>query len=407
MIQLRKERRELKKNYEKETDKNVKPLKLHEYRCKQIEIKQRAEEEEAERVESRFQKMIKLGPNGMWKVIKQMKADRTGEWSVMKNEDGKRCFDPEENKKIAERHYISLYGYRPTPHHDYHDYVRQKIIDLEEETFDDRDIDRVPTKKEVEEAIKNKKNNKSTTDWDNEILKRGGEPMVDFIMPVIRAFWREGVPPRQWNEGLITNIFKGKGDREKMENQRGITVSSSIGSIVEEILTKRLMQKVHFSQAQAGGKKGGRAIDHIFILKSLISMALMKGEPRIITFFDIKKAYDRADMNDMLYIVNDQGFNGKVWKLTKSLNENLTARVKTKAGLTDEIKREKGGKQGGKLMVPLFSKMMDTLPEDMHTDSTLGVSHGNDTIASLAFVDDVASIADGYEQQEKNTGKDK
>ena len=37
----------------------------------------------------------------------------------------------------------------------------------------------------------------------------------------------------------------------------------------------------------------------------------------------------------------------------------------------------------------------------MHEDDTLGVSHGNNRIASLAFVDDVASIATGYSQQER------
>ena len=73
---------------------------------------------------------------------------------------------------------------------------------------------------------------------------------------------------------------------------------------------------------------------------------MKKGIELIITFYDIKKAYDRADMNDMLYVLNRQGFQGKIWRLTKSLNEGLTAQVKTKAGMTREIKRVKGGKQG-------------------------------------------------------------
>ena len=88
--------------------------------------------------------------------------------------------------------------------------------------------------------------------------------------------------PRIWNQGLISNVFKGKGDREKMENQRGITVSSSVGTIAEEIITAT----VKFSQAQAGGRKGGNALDHIFILKSMISLALHKGQDLILTFFD-------------------------------------------------------------------------------------------------------------------------
>ena len=299
MRKLREERKQLKKRYEQEKDLTLKPLRLQDYKKKQEEIKQKSEDEQAEQVKLRFQRMARAGPNGLWKERRLMMADRTSEWSVMKDENGKRSFDPEQNKKIMSDFYADLYGKRPVPHHDYHDQIKQELPILEEETFEDREIDQVPTKKEIQEIIKNKKNKKATTDWDNEILKKGGEPMVDFIMPVIRAFFKEGIPPRIWNEGLITNIWKGKGDREKMENQRGITVSSSIGSIVEEVLTNRLMQKVNFSQAQAGGRKGGSAIDHIFILKSLISMALKKGEPLIITFFDIKKAYDRADMDDM------------------------------------------------------------------------------------------------------------
>ena len=401
MKRLRQERKVLKKDFEKETNEDLKGVKLNRYVKKQIEIKELAKVEEQEATEARFERMMKRGPNGLWDERKRMRKDNTGEWGIVKNEEGERIYDPEEVKKVNARHYENLYGRKPVPHHDYHDHVEQQIPILSSETFENREIDQMPTKKEIEEAIKNKKNKKATTDWDNEILKRGGEPMVDILTPVIRAFWEEGIPPDIWNQGIITNVFKGKGDREDMANQRGITVSSSIGTIVEEILTNRLLKTIKFSQAQAGGRKGGNALDHIFILKSKIEEALKEGQDLIITFFDIKKAYDRADMDDMLFIINKEGFNGKVWNLAKSLNKNLTARVKTKAGLTDVIKREKGGKQGAKLMVPMFSKMMDKLPESMHENAELGVPLGKDKIASLAFVDDIVSLAMGYAQQEK------
>ena len=106
----------------------------------------------------------------------------------------------------------------------------------------------MPSREEVKEIIKEKKDKKATTDWKNSILKRGGEPMVDLIMPVIRALWQEEVAPSQWNQGIITSIWKGKGDREKMENQRGITVSSSIGTIAEKIINRRLIKTIEFSQ---------------------------------------------------------------------------------------------------------------------------------------------------------------
>ena len=46
------------------------------------------------------------------------------------------------------------------------------------------------------------------------MIKKGGEPMVNLVYPVIKAFWNEENPPKQWNEGLISNVWKGKGDRE-------------------------------------------------------------------------------------------------------------------------------------------------------------------------------------------------
>ena len=91
--------------------------------------------------------------------------------------------------------------------------------------------DEFPMRDEIKGIIQEKKNRKATTDWKNILLKRGGEAMIDLVMPVLEAFWKEEEVPAQWNQGIITNIWKGKGDREKMENQRGITVSSSIGTI--------------------------------------------------------------------------------------------------------------------------------------------------------------------------------
>ena len=50
---------------------------------------------------------------------------------------------------------------------------------------------------------KSKKNKKATTDWENEILKKGGKSKEDLIILVIRAFWEEETPTKQWNQGLI------------------------------------------------------------------------------------------------------------------------------------------------------------------------------------------------------------
>ena len=99
----------------------------------------------------------------------------------------------------------------------------------------------------------------------------------------------------------------------------------------------------------------------MFIVKSIIAIAKKQKRNIIITYYDVVKAYDRADTDDMMYSLSKTGVKGKLWKLTRSMNEGLTARVNTKAGLTRQIQRETGGKQGGKLIVPLFATILSLL----------------------------------------------
>ena len=201
--------------------------------------------------------------------------------------------------------------------------------------------------------------------------------------------------------GSYNKCLEEKGDSEEMVNQRGITVSSSIGTIVEEIINERLIKRVKMTQAQAGGKKGASPTDHIFILRNIIDIAKNEGRHLLISFFDVQKAFDRADMDDMMYVLYKNGLRGKIWRLTYTLNKGLTARVKTKAGLSREIRRETGGKQGGKLMVPMFAKTMDTLSEDLQEEDTLGFLTSQYRIPALLFMDDAMTFAEGREKQQR------
>ena len=397
---LRKERKQLKVQFEKEKNPIMKKAKMTIYIQKQHEIKEKAEEEEEKRLHSRFAKMKEdRSKKTFWNERGMTKRDQSSSWLVTKGSDGKRIFDPEMNKENVANFYESLYKENTMAHHPYHDTVREETRRLKSKN-NTTEYDYLPTKAEVKQAIMNKKNRKASTDWKTEIIKGGGDEFVDFVFPVIRAFWEEEVPPSKWNQGLITSVWKGKGDRECMDNQRGITVSSAIGTIAEELVYNRIMAMVEFTQAQAGGKKGASTADHVFVLRNVIALAKAQKRNIIITFFDVKKAYDKVDANDMLYCMHKNNVNGKSWRLMSSLNTGLTAKVNTKAGLTREITREAGGKQGGKLMVPLFAKMMDTAAEDMQADPNLGISIANITLETLIFVDDKITFAEGDKQQQ-------
>ena len=85
-------------------------------------------------------------------------------------------------------------------------------------------------------------------------------------------------------------------------------------------------------------------------------------------------------------------------KHSLSLSLSLS-QVKTRFGPTQEFKMEIGGRQGSRLTGRMFAKMMDVLAEECLADET-GIRLSNDfTIATLLWVDDVLTLAEGENNQ--------
>ena len=260
---------------------------------------------------------------------------------------------------------------------------------------------KVPELEEITEIILNKKNGKSTPDLKNEMLKKPGETMIKLIYPMIVTIWKEEKIPSIWNTGNVTSIWKGRGDKEDPSNHRGITTSSSIGTILDSIIDNRIASTVPFTQAQGGGKRGASTYDHLFILRAIMDIAKKQKRSLFLTFYDVSKAYDNVDNADMLKIMWDKGLKGKAWRILKELNSNLKAKINTRYGQTRTIDMEIGGKQGSRLTGRMFSKLMDMLQEEIEPTGE-GFQLQNDFIVPyLLWVDDVVSCAEGKESQEK------
>ena len=318
-----------------------------------------------------------------------------------------RLYGPEENKANIAGYYEKLYQRKNVRWHPYHDEIKQLIqVYQNDKSNEDCMYNQSPTENEIMTIIKNKQNGKATTDLKNEMLKNTKENFIGVLMPLLNAVWEEEQIPSKWNEGIITSIWKGKGDKESLKNHRGITVSSSIGNIMEEFIDNLIEQEVQFTQAQGGGQKGSSTCDHVFIIRSMIELALKDKRNLFLTFYDVSKAYDNADVEDMLVILWQKGFRGKAWRLLKGLSENLSAKVKTRYGISGTIKREIGGKQGSRLTGRCFALQMDMISEEMMQESSEAFKLEDDLkIGALLWVDDVVSCVEGIENQEKVLGK--
>ena len=156
---------------------------------------------------------------------------------------------------------------------------------------------------------------------------------------------------------------------------------------------------VKFSQGQAGGVKGAATADHLFLLRGIMTTAIEDKSNLFVTYYDVQKAYDNADVNNMLHVIWNAGVKGKMWRILRSFSTNLKAVIKTRYGTTRQINREIGGIQGSSLTGRLFSKQMDTLSEQFIEKEESFKVNDELSIGCLEWVDDALSFTCGIKNQ--------
>ena len=208
------------------------------------------------------------------------------------------------------------------------------------------------------------------------------------------AIMKDNSIPDAWKDGRIITFYKGKGERGKCSNERGITISSNMGKLFERIINERAKEHLEISDMQGGGKKGSNTVDHTLALKE----AIRKGKKVYIAFLDVTKAYDKAWAEGIMYVLEKRGLNDGLWRKIKQLNENLSATIETRHGNTRQILMKDNIRQGGVLSVIMYATLMDEIAKEVK-QRNLGVNMGNGTkIGCLLWMDDVALISENKEE---------
>jgi hypothetical protein len=157
------------------------------------------------------------------------------------------------------------------------------------------------TASEIKKCIVKLKNNKAYG-LDcilNEYLKCSSDLMLPIYEKLFNIILSTGFIPNSWLTGVIKPLYKNKGDKEDVDNYRGITILSCLGklftAVINERLTLHLKNNEVIGEEQAGFRKGYSTMDHVFTLKSLLDLYLSKKKRLYCCFVDYKKAFDLVD----------------------------------------------------------------------------------------------------------------
>ena len=110
----------------------------------------------------------------------------------------------------------------------------------------------------------------------NEYIKSTQNVLCPLYVKLFNKILDTDIMPTEWLIGLIVPLYKNKGDIQDVNNYRGITLLSCMGKLFTSILNERLskysdaMNIIH--ETQAGFRHGYCTLDHIFLLKCIITL---------------------------------------------------------------------------------------------------------------------------------------
>ena len=98
-----------------------------------------------------------------------------------------------------------------------------------------------------------------------------------FITTYVKLFnmiLDSGCFPEQWSTGMISPIYKSKGNRSNPQNYKPITIPSCLGKLFTSVLNGRLNDYLKDSilKTKPASKKKYSTLDHIFSMHALIDL---------------------------------------------------------------------------------------------------------------------------------------
>merc|ERR1712002_206763 len=216
---------------------------------------------------------------------------------------------------------------------------------------------------DVKRAVKKLKKGKTpgVDGITSEMLRFGGEGVLEWLTRVCKVCLNDGRVPRDWQRAVVVPLYKGKGDRGDCKNYRGISLLSIPGKVYGRVLIDRVREITEgmIGEEQCGFRTGRGCVDQVFTLKQVSEKYIAKGRNLHVAYMDLEKANDRVDRDAMWKVLRMYGIDGNFLSAIQSLYEEseAMARVCRKEG--DWFSVKVGLRQGCVMSPWLFNIFMD------------------------------------------------
>ena len=257
------------------------------------------------------------------------------------------------------------------------------------------------TMQDLDKVLKKLKTNKTRDPHGliNEIFKPGvvGCDLKVAILDLFNGVKSDFFLPNFLQFANITTIYKKKGFRQDLNNDRGIFVVSILRMILDSLIYEEKYPEVdkNMSDSNIGARKDRNIRNHLFMVYGAINSVLNgKDQCMDIQIYDVEKCFDALwledCMSDLYDTLPEQSRDDRLALVYQVNRENYVA-VNTSVGQTDRVNIQNIVMQGGKWGPLKCSNSMDKSFVD--SGQNLYKYKGLVNIMPLAMVDDLLAMA--------------
>ena len=222
-----------------------------------------------------------------------------------------------------------------------------------------------------------------------ELLLEAGEGLLAPLLKIFNAIRVSKDIPKQWNNVLISLIYKNKGSKKELVNYRGIFLTVIVSKVFESLLKKRMSTELkEVNLLQAGSRTNRSPADNTFLLRGCIDHQKYLGGCLYITAYDFEQAFDSLWLQDCVLSLKSLNVPDYILQLIQNMNQKANVIIKTPHGRTTPLTVHDIVKQGGVLGSPMCSASTAE-----YCGTSKGVCMGTLLIDSLVFVDDMLDVS--------------